>query len=151
MIKRIMARARYVVVVAMVSVTMAAWTMPSVASAAGCSTGILTFPTWYDGVVKDDCTVMSPEEYAASVEGADPEDGVQLLATRIGLNIAEIILQLVAYGTLVMIIKGGFDYMTSNGEQSKMASAKNSIRNAVVGLVIALASVAIVNFVGAAL
>ncbi len=100
---------------------------------------LLTFPAWYNGVVDNDCNIKQP--------GNGDEDAKNFAFT-IGLNIAEIILQLVAYATIVMLIRGGFDYMTSAGDANKMSSAKSTITNALVGLVIALSAVAIVRFIG---
>lgn len=48
---------------------------------------------------------------------------------------------------VVMIIYGGFKYVTSGGESSAVTSAKNTILYAVVGLVIAMLAYAIANFV----
>jgi|GEM_PF-2014411 len=120
--------------------------LPSPSFAASCPGGeahLLTFPAWYNRVVDENCEIVPP--------ASNDPDGIRKFAMSIAFNIAEIILQLVAYGTLVMIIKGGFDYMTANGEQAKMTSSKNSIRNAIVGMVIALSAVAIVRLVGSAL
>lgn len=49
--------------------------------------------------------------------------------------------------SVIMIIVGGIKYTTSNGDQAKVTSAKNTILYAVVGLVVALLAYAIVNFV----
>lgn len=48
---------------------------------------------------------------------------------------------------VVMIVIGGIRYATSQGEQSSLSAAKNTILYAVVGLVVAIAAYAIVNFV----
>lgn len=103
---------------------------------------ILTFPAWYNGLVEEsDCSLKTPDTSA-------DENALTVFIFQIGLNVAEIVLQLAAYGTIVMIMKSGFDYMTANGEEQKLTGAKTTLRNAIVGLVIALASVAIVKFVG---
>ena len=47
--------------------------------------------------------------------------------------------------TVFFIVKGGFEYMTSAGSSDGMTSAKKTIANAVIGLVIAVLSAAIVN------
>jgi hypothetical protein len=56
---------------------------------------------------------------------------------------------LIAIGTLsvVMIIVGGIRYVTSGGNDKSVASAKNTILYAIIGLVIAGLAGAIVNFV----
>ncbi len=48
---------------------------------------------------------------------------------------------------VIMIIFGGFRYMTSGGESSGVSGAKNTILYAVVGLVVVLLAQAIVRFV----
>lgn len=60
------------------------------------------------------------------------------------VNTLLLILGMVA---VIMIIVGGFRYVTSSGDKSALVSAKNTILYSVVGLVIALLAYAIVNFV----
>lgn len=48
---------------------------------------------------------------------------------------------------VLMIVIGGVRYITSQGEPTKMAEAKNMILYALIGLVIAALAGAIVNFV----
>ena len=48
---------------------------------------------------------------------------------------------------VIVIIVGGFRYVTSNGNSESVKSAKNIILYAVIGLVVALAAYAIVGFV----
>ena len=49
--------------------------------------------------------------------------------------------------SVIMIVVGGFKYVTSQGESSSLSSAKNTILYSVVGLVIAICAYGIVNFV----
>ena len=53
----------------------------------------------------------------------------------------------VAYVTVGFIIKGGYMYIVSAGNPESMAKAKNTIRDALIGLVIAISAAAIVNMV----
>ena len=48
---------------------------------------------------------------------------------------------------VIMIIIGGIKYITSSGDANGITSAKNTILYSVIGLVIAIMSFAIVNFV----
>ena len=48
---------------------------------------------------------------------------------------------------VIMIVVGGIKYVTSNGNSERINSAKNTIMYAVVGLVIAIAAYAVVDFV----
>ena len=48
---------------------------------------------------------------------------------------------------LILIIYGGFIWMTSGGNEAKVLKAKKILTQAVIGLIIILASYAITNFV----
>lgn len=61
-----------------------------------------------------------------------------------GINIFTIIIGIVA---VVMILAAGFKYVTSGGDSNKIASAKNTLVYAVVGLVLVALSQFIVKFV----
>jgi hypothetical protein len=62
-------------------------------------------------------------------------------------SIIKILFFIVGIVAVVMIIIGGFRYITSNGDSSQIASAKNTIIYALVGLVVAVMAQAIVAFV----
>lgn len=57
------------------------------------------------------------------------------------------ILKLSAYVAVGFLIWGAIKYIKGQGEPGELASAKNTIVQALIGLVIAIASVAIVHFV----
>lgn len=63
---------------------------------------------------------------------------------RIIINTLLIVLGMIA---VVMIVIGGIRYTTSNGDSSAIKGAKDTILYAVVGLIVAIMSYAIVNFV----
>ena len=69
--------------------------------------------------------------------------GIQSLITTV-INIFSIIVGVVA---VIMIIIGGFKYITSGGESSNISGAKNTILYALVGLVIVALAQFIVHFV----
>lgn len=66
----------------------------------------------------------------------------------IALAIVEILMRVGGMVAVGYIMYGGFRYMTSRGEPENTAEAKNTIMNAVIGLVIVIISVTVVNFVG---
>lgn len=70
---------------------------------------------------------------------ADPESIVQ--------KVVNIILFVLGVLAVIMIIVGGFRYVTSGGDSNKLTSAKNTILYAVIGLIVALFAYAIVNWV----
>lgn len=99
---------------------------------------ILTLKPWYDGLTKDDCSIKDPGS------GADSQAN---FIWKIVLNIVDDLLQLIGYTTVGYIMYGGFLMMTSNGAPDKAAHGRKTIMSAAIGLVIALASVALVNFI----
>lgn len=110
----------------------------------------LTFPTWYNGLVKNN-TTCELKEISNEVNGnRSNRVDVRSFVVRIILNITEMILQLVAYAAVGFLIVGGFKYITSTGDSSGMANAKKTVLNAIIGLIIALMSVGIVNVVAGA-
>lgn len=48
---------------------------------------------------------------------------------------------------VIMIVIGGLRYVTSNGDQNAVSSAKNTVLYSIIGLVVAIMAYAIVNFV----
>ena len=110
----------------------------------GCDTHFLgTIPAWYNGVNNesgDGCDIASPND----VGGIGPFIWI------IVLNIVELLLVLAGYAAVLFIIYGGYKYMTSAGSSDGVASAKRTITNAVIGLVISIAAVAIVRTISSA-
>ena len=99
---------------------------------------ILTLKPWYDGLTKDDCSIKDI--------GSDADSQANFI-WRVVLNIVDDLLQLIVYTTVGYIMYGGFLMMTSNGSPDKAAHGRKTIMSAAIGLVIALASVALVNFI----
>jgi uncharacterized membrane protein YphA (DoxX/SURF4 family) len=66
----------------------------------------------------------------------------------IGLAIIDILLRIVALVAFGYIIYAGFMYITSNGEPEKTKNAKDTILNALIGLVIAIVASAVVSYIG---
>lgn len=60
------------------------------------------------------------------------------------VNILSILIGVVA---VIMIMVGGFKYITASGDSSKLGSAKNTIIYAIIGLVIVALAQGIVHFV----
>jgi len=64
-------------------------------------------------------------------------------------GVANALIFLVGAVSVIMIIIGGLRYVTSNGDAKQTEAAKNTILYAVIGIVVAIASFAIVSFVTA--
>lgn len=99
---------------------------------------LLGIPAWYKGLQDGDCNVKKPEQ---------TPDGLRNFIIKIALNVIQAALVIVGYVAAFFVIKGGFLYIMSQGEPSGIESAKKSITNALIGLIIALLSAAIVNAV----
>lgn len=74
-------------------------------------------------------------------EGATREDAAKRV--QVIINTILMVLGIVA---VIVIIIGGFRYVTSQGDENGVKQGKNSIIYAVVGLVIAMLAFVIVNF-----
>ena len=105
----------------------------------------LTFPAWYDGLVDNQTSCQ-----LKPIGNESGEVSLQKFITLVILNIVEMVLQLIAYAAVVFLIVGGFRYLTSAGDSNLMSAAKKTITNAIIGLVIAIFSAAIVNVVAGA-
>jgi len=62
-------------------------------------------------------------------------------------NITQILLYLIGIIAVIMIIIGAIKYVTANGDQSQLTSAKNTILYSIVGLILAIAAGPIIGFV----
>jgi len=61
-------------------------------------------------------------------------------------NLVNVIAIVIGVAAVIVIIFGGFKYVTSGGDPQKTASAKNTILYAVIGLVLAVLAETIVRF-----
>lgn len=62
-------------------------------------------------------------------------------------RIINVLLFIIGVIAVIMIIVGGLRYILSNGDQSQVSAAKNTILYSIVGLVVAIMAYAIVGFV----
>ena len=65
----------------------------------------------------------------------------------IARTISNILLFVLGSVAVVMIVVGGVRYATSNGDQAAVKSAKDTVLYSVIGLIVAIAAYAIVNFI----
>ena len=99
------------------------------------------FPTWYKYLEG------KTDEFGKCVPTVDIMKNPQDLGS-IGLVFADILIRISGLVAVGFIIYAGFQYMTSNGSPEKTAGAKNTIINALVGLVVAIIASAVVSFIG---
>jgi hypothetical protein len=108
----------------------------STAQAAPCNDnrGALNLPYWWRGLC-DDAGNAKPQLKS-------PAD-----IWKVVLNGIEIAMILAGYFAVGYVIWGGFKYLTSDGDEGRLTAARKIITNALVGLGIVLASVAMTSFV----
>lgn len=112
------------------------------ATAAECKNEVSLLPgakPWYSGLCKMDGASKTNE-----IQLTTPQES----GTKIALNILNIIMVLAGYVAVAYVMWGGFNYLTATGDSGKTASAKRTITNALIGLLISLSAVAIIYFVG---
>ncbi len=119
------------------------------ARAADCSGKniILTLPAWYRNLAEPDgkgCKIKNP----GTTQGTQ---GLTKFVWTIVLNIIDMLMQIVGYVAVGFIIYGGFVFMTSMGSPENSARARKIITNAVIGVIIAVMSVALVNLIAGGL
>lgn len=98
------------------------------------STTFLGVPAWYTGVCKDGTNDVEIKSL--------PGDIIKIV-----LNVFSIFLVVISYIAVAMVIFGGIKYVISTGDPNKATEARQTIQNALIGLLLALAALAIVNFV----
>lgn len=99
--------------------------------------------------------VLAPISSASILDGACSgvagneicDKSGQTDATPLIRNIINILLYIVSVVSIIMIIVGGMRYILSSGDSGKVASAKNTVVYAAVGLIVAVFSWVIVNLV----
>ena len=64
------------------------------------------------------------------------------------LAVVEMLLRLAAIAAVVYVLYGGVKFVTSRGNPEKTASARTAVQDALIGLIIAVAAIAVVSFVG---
>ena len=62
-------------------------------------------------------------------------------------TISNVLLFIIGAIAVIMIIIGGFRYVTSGGNSASISAAKNTILYAIIGIVVALLAYAIIHFV----
>lgn len=115
--------------------------MSGTAHAAECAnadkTRILTIEPWYKGLCKAGTSDVEIEK----------NPGPAGFATKVGINLLSIALQVGGYLAVGFVIWGGIKYILAAGDPGKLSSAKTIIQNALIGLLLSLSAVAILNLI----
>ena len=85
-------------------------------------------------------------------DGASAAKGIEQVSDLFGVTgvfntVTSVLLFAIGAISVIMIIIGGLRYVVSGGDSSNVSAAKNTILYAIVGLIVALLSYALINFV----
>jgi hypothetical protein len=110
--------------------------------AAGCGStpNFFNFPTWYKYIT----LVQDPVTKRCEIPSTFKIEDFGL----IGLALVDIAFRIAALVAVAYVIYGGIEFVTAQGEPEKTKKARQTIINALVGLVIALMSAGVVSFIG---
>jgi hypothetical protein len=131
---------------------------------AGCdrSVAFLKLPTWYayldigpertkddGGAIIDKCAIIGPTKTddAKTEEDESKELDLAKVIPLVGLAVLEIMLRIAGLAGLFFVIYGGFKYITSQGEPDKTKQSRQTITNALIGIVISIIAAAAVSFI----
>lgn len=98
----------------------------------------LVVPTFADDV----CSSSAPAEVKQAAGCSGNKDALPAIIT----NILYAIIAVTGLVSVVYIIIGGINYMTSSGDTTKVEKAKKTILYALIGMIICVLAFAIVNF-----
>lgn len=117
------------------------------ASAAPCepANSFLGIPTWYKYLEGEN----SSGRCSPVLEDRGDDDPRRFnVVLPIALAVLEIFIRLAGIVAVVMVFIGAFRFITTQGNSEKAASARKTIINAIIGLVIVIIATTVVNFIG---
>ena len=117
----------------------------AMAAASDCGGSLLGLRPWYYGICNGS---------GENVEIKKPGKGDGKLAKFIWTIVLNVLFDLsivVGYIALAMIIYGGYQYLSSQGDPGKMAKGMKTLMSAVIGTTIALSASVVINTVSAVL
>lgn len=122
--------------------------MTFIASLSILTTLLVPVPALAADVLQKPCEI-NPNAAACVGNTNQPVSGGNAIFGPNGLltKIASFVAVLVGIASVIMIIIGGFKYVTSSGDPSNIKSAKDTILFAIVGILVAVTAQSIVLFV----
>jgi type IV secretion system pilin len=114
------------------------------AAACDARPNFFSFPTWYKYLPKRNPEVgIVNDQKICSPHISNIND-----FWLVGLAVVEILLRIGVIAAIIFVMLGGMKYVNSRGNADKTESAKKTIVDALIGLVIAVAATAVVSFIG---
>jgi type IV secretion system pilin len=110
-----------------------------------CDKSFFGLPPWYKYLdMRYDSEAQSCVVRDFQLLGNGTDSGLLLIA----LAIVDMLLRIAGVVAVAFVLWGGFSYITSQAEPDKLAQARSTIINALIGLGIALIATSLVVFVG---
>ena len=110
----------------------------------GVAVGVMVAPVGGVILVSSDASASTASQ---ARQGVNRVGGSGNSLTSMIRNVINAMLFLIGAISVIMIIVGGIRYTTSGGDSSSVKAGKDTVLYAVIGLVVAIAAYAIVNFV----
>lgn len=126
----------------MVAATLAASTTSLFGLAA-----VATVPVYADNNVQNGLCSGVGTATGSGANGCSDTGGTSLTLSGIATSAVNIFSWVVGIVAVIMIIVGGFKYITSGGSSEKIGSAKNTLIYAIIGLIIVALAQFIVHYV----
>lgn len=107
--------------------------------------GNFLLPTWYKYLNTDaECEIVGPLN-----DPSDLDSGIDWAAAsgRVAIAVVEILIRISTLVAVGFVMYGGFRYITSQGEPENTKSARQTIQNAIIGLIVTLVATAVVAFI----
>ncbi len=101
-------------------------------------------PVWYKYLADAGKVAVDPITGRCEISVALTVPDLSLIA----LAVVEILLRIAALVTVGYIVWGGIQFIVAQGDTGRTTKARQTIINALIGLIIALISTGLVNFVG---
>ena len=136
----------------LIFVALSTFSMNGIASAAcGQDKTFFGLPTWYKYLEFDqNCEIKIKERIVTyDSKGKVKKVNYQINFKTIWLilfAVVEIILRLAGFLAFVFVLVGGFKYVLSQGNPEKTANALQTIKNALIGVIIAIVASQLVSF-----
>ena len=117
-------------------------------SAAECQKAdFLLLPTWYKHLTFDDnCNIVFNQQIV-NEDGSINESFDYGAIWKIGLAIVEMLLMLAGIIAVAFTMIGAFQFATAQGSPDKVAKARNTVTNAVVGAIVAILASRVVGYI----
>ncbi len=113
------------------------------AACGGSNIKFFGFPTWYEYLPK-----RSPEVGLTGEPTCSPHIENINDFWLIGLAVVEILLRVGVIAAIIFVMLGGMKYVNARGNADKTESAKKTVVDGLIGLIITVAATAVVSFIG---